>query len=56
MISVSNVYRVISAVVPLYVAIGLGYASVKWWQVFNDAECAAINRFVALFAVPFLCF
>ncbi|XP_022967761.1 probable auxin efflux carrier component 1b [Cucurbita maxima] len=56
MISVSDLYHVLTAVVPLYVAMILAYASVKWWKIFSPDQCSGINRFVALFAVPLLSF
>ncbi|KAK8332521.1 hypothetical protein V6Z12_A10G144400 [Gossypium hirsutum] len=34
----------------------LAYGSVKWWKVFTPEQCAGINRFVAIFAVPLLSF
>ncbi|ERN10025.1 hypothetical protein AMTR_s00013p00242590 [Amborella trichopoda] len=34
----------------------LAYASVKWWKIFGPDQCAGINRFVAIFAVPLLSF
>ncbi|CAL9167148.1 unnamed protein product [Musa hybrid cultivar] len=34
----------------------LAYLSVKWWKIFTPDQCAGINRFVALFAVPLLSF
>ncbi|XP_038689615.1 probable auxin efflux carrier component 1b [Tripterygium wilfordii] len=56
MISLSDLYHVLSAVVPLYVAMILAYGSVKWWKIFSPDQCSGINRFVALFAVPLLSF
>ena len=56
MITGDDFYRVMSAMVPLYLAVGLGFASVRWLHVFDKEQCAAINRYVAFFAVPFLCF
>ncbi|CAN1224234.1 Auxin efflux carrier component 8 [Linum perenne] len=56
MISGQDFYHVLSALVPLYVAMGLAYASVRWWKIFTPDQCAGINRFVAVFAVPFLSF
>ncbi|CAK9319704.1 unnamed protein product [Citrullus colocynthis] len=56
MISVSDLYHVLTAVVPLYVAMILAYGSVKWWKIFSPDQCSGINRFVALFAVPLLSF
>ncbi|KAL1815081.1 hypothetical protein ACET3Z_017655 [Daucus carota] len=56
MITLSDFYHVLTAVVPLYVAMILAYGSVKWWKIFTPAQCSGINRFVALFAVPLLSF
>ncbi|XP_031478511.1 probable auxin efflux carrier component 1d [Nymphaea colorata] len=56
MITLKDLYNVLSAVVPLYVTMFLAYASVKWWNVFTPQQCAGINRFVAVFAVPLLSF
>ncbi|OAY79279.1 Auxin efflux carrier component 1 [Ananas comosus] len=56
MIRVSDFYHVMTAVVPLYVAMILAYGSVKWWKIFSPDQCSGINRFVALFAVPLLSF
>ncbi|XP_047338146.1 probable auxin efflux carrier component 1c isoform X2 [Impatiens glandulifera] len=56
MISLKDFYHVMTAVVPLYVAMILAYGSVKWWKIFTPDQCSGINRFVALFAVPLLSF
>nr|AJP06343.1 PIN4 [Pinus tabuliformis] len=56
MIKLKDLYTVISAVVPLYVTMFLAYGSVKWWKIFSPEQCAGINRFVAIFAVPLLSF
>ncbi|KAJ6850712.1 putative auxin efflux carrier component 3a [Iris pallida] len=56
MISVHDLYTVLTAVVPLYVAMLLAFASVRWWHVFTPEQCSGINRFVAIFAVPLLSF
>ncbi|KAF6155356.1 hypothetical protein GIB67_019882 [Kingdonia uniflora] len=56
MISGTDFYHVLTAVVPLYVAMVLAYGSVKWWKIFTPDQCSGINRFVALFAVPLLSF
>ncbi|XP_074590168.1 putative auxin efflux carrier component 1c [Curcuma longa] len=56
MISGKDFYEVMVAMVPLYVAMILAYGSVRWWKVFSPEQCAGINRYVALFAVPFLSF
>ncbi|XP_054817082.1 probable auxin efflux carrier component 1c [Prosopis cineraria] len=45
---------VLGAVVPLYVAIGLGYISVRWWKVLNPEQSSGINSFVSNFAIPVL--
>ncbi|XP_021744570.1 probable auxin efflux carrier component 1b isoform X2 [Chenopodium quinoa] len=56
MIKWIDLYHVLTAVVPLYVAMILAYGSVKWWKIFSPDQCSGINRFVALFAVPLLSF
>ncbi|KAK1564414.1 hypothetical protein Q3G72_002703 [Acer saccharum] len=56
MIKLSDFYHVMTAMVPLYVAMILAYGSVKWWKIFTPDQCSGINRFVALFAVPLLSF
>nr|XP_043639706.1 auxin efflux carrier component 2-like [Erigeron canadensis] len=56
MIKGNDFYAIVTAMVPLYVAMFLAYGSVKWWKVFTPAQCSGINRFVAIFAVPFLSF
>ncbi|KAL5553403.1 hypothetical protein UlMin_040804 [Ulmus minor] len=56
MISWKDLYNVLSAVVPLYVAMILAYGSVRWWKIFSPDQCSGINRFVAIFAVPLLSF
>ncbi|CAL0332588.1 unnamed protein product [Lupinus luteus] len=56
MITLTDFYHVMTAMVPLYVAMILAYGSVKWWKIFSPDQCSGINRFVALFAVPLLSF
>ncbi|KAF8390018.1 hypothetical protein HHK36_024539 [Tetracentron sinense] len=56
MISWQDLYKVLTAVVPLYVAMILAYGSVRWWKIFSPDQCSGINRFVAIFAVPLLSF
>ena len=56
MITGSAVYQVLEAMAPLYTAAALGYASVRWLKAFSDEQCAGINHFVALYAVPVLIF
>ncbi|PAN29478.1 hypothetical protein PAHAL_5G229600 [Panicum hallii] len=56
MISWKDFYTVLTAMVPLYVAMFLAYGSVRWWRIFTPDQCSGINRFVAIFAVPLLSF
>nr|GMD18455.1 auxin efflux carrier component 7-like [Ipomoea batatas] len=56
MITWHDLYVVLTAVVPLYVAMILAYGSVRWWKIFTPDQCSGINRFVAIFAVPLLSF
>lgn len=56
MINGKDVYKIVESVFPLYVALMLGYASIKWWKIFTPDQCAGVNRFVASFAVPALTF
>uniref|UniRef100_A0A7N0UGY3 Auxin efflux carrier component n=1 Tax=Kalanchoe fedtschenkoi TaxID=63787 RepID=A0A7N0UGY3_KALFE len=56
MITGHDFYMVLSAMVPLYVAMILAYGSVRWWKIFTPDQCSGINRFVAVFAVPLLSF
>ncbi|VFQ66525.1 unnamed protein product [Cuscuta campestris] len=56
MITGHDLYVVLTAVVPLYVAMFLAYGSVRWWKIFTPDQCSGINRFVAIFAVPLLSF
>ncbi|KAI4364616.1 hypothetical protein MLD38_020683 [Melastoma candidum] len=52
MIGLVQVYGVVVSVAPLYVALFLGYASVKWWSLFTKDHCHGINRFICLFVFP----
>lgn len=56
MITWADLYNVLTAVIPLYVAMILAYGSVRWWKIFSPDQCSGINRFVAIFAVPLLSF
>ncbi|XXG83967.1 hypothetical protein AAC387_Pa10g1599 [Persea americana] len=56
MISWKDLYTVLTAVIPLYVAMILAFGSVRWWKIFTPDQCSGINRFVAIFAVPLLSF
>ena len=52
MIGWEDVYKVVVAMVPLYVALILGYGSVRWWDIFTREQCEAINKFVCFFTLP----
>ncbi|KAM0868099.1 hypothetical protein ACQ4PT_041571 [Festuca glaucescens] len=56
MITGSAVYHVVEAMAPLYTAAALGFASVRWLRAFSAEQCAGINHFVAIYAVPVLIF
>ncbi|KAL4572688.1 hypothetical protein LXL04_019470 [Taraxacum kok-saghyz] len=52
MIAWDDIYKVITSVFPLYVALMLGYGSVKWWHMFNPDHCDAINTLNCYFIMP----
>lgn len=56
MVSLTDVYHVVEAIVPLYTAMILAYVSVKWWKLFTVDQCSGINKFVARFSIPLLSF
>ncbi|KAI3897207.1 hypothetical protein MKX03_032398 [Papaver bracteatum] len=56
MIGMGDIYKVVVAMTPLYVALILGYGSVKWWKMFSHEQCDAINKFVCYFTLPLLTF
>ncbi|KAL3749784.1 hypothetical protein ACJRO7_010842 [Eucalyptus globulus] len=56
MIGLEDVYKVVEAMVPLYVALMLGYGSVKWWKIFKPEQCDAVNRLVCYFTLPLFTF
>ncbi|RID51575.1 hypothetical protein BRARA_H02228 [Brassica rapa] len=56
MITWHDLYTILTAVIPLYVAMILAYGSVRWSKIFSPDQCSGINRFVAIFAVPLLSF
>ncbi|OWM86133.1 hypothetical protein CDL15_Pgr010957 [Punica granatum] len=56
MIGWGDVYKVIVAMVPLYVALLMGYGSVRWWRIFNPEQCDAINHLVCYFTLPLFAF
>ncbi|XP_073131272.1 auxin efflux carrier component 5-like [Henckelia pumila] len=51
-----DIYKIVEAMLPLYVALALGYISVKWLRMFKSNECDAINRFNCYFIIPFFTF
>ncbi|KAF8402212.1 hypothetical protein HHK36_013164 [Tetracentron sinense] len=56
MIGWEDIYKVVVAMTPLYVALVLGYGSVRWWHIFTKEQCDAINRFVCFFTLPLFTF
>ncbi|ESW05244.1 hypothetical protein PHAVU_011G164500 [Phaseolus vulgaris] len=56
MITLVDFYHIMTALMPLYVAIILAYGSVKWWKIFSHDQCSHIICFMALFAVHLLSF
>ena len=56
MLTGGQFYDVLCAVVPLYVALFLGYGSLKWWGVVTPEQSVGINRFNALLCMPLLIF
>ncbi|XP_042506541.1 auxin efflux carrier component 5-like [Macadamia integrifolia] len=56
MIGWHDVYKVVEAMFPLYVALVLGYGSVKWWHIFTPEQCNAINLLVCYFTLPLFTF
>lgn len=56
MITLTDVYHVVAAIIPLYVAMIAAYLSIKWWKLFTPDQCAGVNKFVANFSIPLLSF
>lgn len=56
MIGWEDIYKVVSSMFPLYVALMLGYGSVKWWHMFNPDHCDAINQLNCYFTMPLYTF
>lgn len=56
MIGLEDIYNVVVAMTPLYVALVLGYGSVKWWRIFTAEQCEAVNRLVCFFTLPLFTF
>ncbi|KAJ4955613.1 hypothetical protein NE237_012396 [Protea cynaroides] len=52
MIGWHDVYKVVEAMFPLYVALVLGYGSVRWWHIFTREQCDVINLLVCYFTLP----
>ncbi|KAJ8628028.1 hypothetical protein MRB53_021335 [Persea americana] len=40
MIIGTDLYRILTDVVPFYVAVILAYGSVKWWKIFSHNQCS----------------
>ncbi|CAL9206992.1 unnamed protein product [Musa hybrid cultivar] len=56
MISWGDIYKVVVAMAPLYVALGLGYGSARWWRIITPEQCEAINRLVSCITLPLFTF
>ncbi|KAJ9557447.1 hypothetical protein OSB04_012061, partial [Centaurea solstitialis] len=56
MIGWDDIYKVVVAMFPLYVALILGYGSVKWWHMFKPDHCDSINTLNCYFIMPFFTF
>lgn len=56
MIGWDDIYKVVVGMMPLYVALILGYGSVRWWHMFKPEQCDTINRFNCFFILPFFSF
>lgn len=56
MIGWGDIYNVVVAMAPLYVALMLGYGSMKWWKIFTPEQGDAINRLVCYFTLPLFTF
>ncbi|KAK9054584.1 hypothetical protein SSX86_025663 [Deinandra increscens subsp. villosa] len=56
MIGWDDIYKVVGSMFPLYVALILGYGSVKWWHMFKPDHCDAINRLNCYFIIPLFTF
>ncbi|CAI9299085.1 unnamed protein product [Lactuca saligna] len=56
MIGWEDIYKVLASMFPLYVALILGYGSVKWWHMFKPDHCDAINQLNCYFIMPLFTF
>ncbi|KAI3515134.1 hypothetical protein L1887_13886 [Cichorium endivia] len=56
MIGWDDIYKVVASMFPLYVALVLGYGSVKWWHMFKPDHCDAINQLNCYFIMPLFTF
>lgn len=56
MITLNDAYHTVAAIIPLYVAMILGYVSVKCLNLLTPDQCSGINKFVAKFSIPLLSF
>ncbi|XP_077227326.1 auxin efflux carrier component 5-like [Tasmannia lanceolata] len=56
MIGWGDVYKVVESMTPLYVALCLGYGSVRWCHIFTPEQCVAIDRLISFFTLPLFTF
>ncbi|KAG6474542.1 hypothetical protein ZIOFF_068480 [Zingiber officinale] len=47
-----NLIKVAEAMLPLYMALGLGYVSLRWWRLILPEQCEAIDRLVYSITLP----
>lgn len=52
MVGWGNVYKVVEGMGPLYVALVLGYGSVRWWGILTKEQGEGINKMVCYFMLP----
>ncbi|KAI4304198.1 hypothetical protein MLD38_039747 [Melastoma candidum] len=52
----SGIYQVMSVVMPLYLAMFLGYCSVAWWKILTPVQSTGINKYLLYLAFPMLFF
>ncbi|XP_042444128.1 auxin efflux carrier component 5-like [Zingiber officinale] len=52
MISMGNLIKVAEAMLPLYMPLGLGYVSLRWWRLISPEQCQAIDRLVYSITLP----
>ncbi|XP_074575203.1 putative auxin efflux carrier component 5a [Curcuma longa] len=52
MIGMEKLFKVAEAMLPLYMAVGLGYASLRWWRLILPEQSKAIDRLVSFITLP----